>query len=250
MRIIEFKISILDQFLILLYYLLLSIASRSSKVVMNLPYTVAWSPLGMILIHKFVWYRSLSKPFKTPQHVVMYLRDIFLAALIINYSIKEDSYAEMDVISHLWPCYGFIAMTFIFFAAALLLFISTACSHFTGDDDEDVPNYIANDESSSMTCSVSTGILLNTAYYLGFSVLGFMALLREDKGQGIFDLAYIVIAVASCMCAIFMISQLSSLVEWYHTKLLIPQVKNELNTFCLNASRFEIEQLEQTIMNS
>jgi hypothetical protein len=57
-----------------------------------------------------------------------------------------------------------------------------------------------------MSCSVSTAILLNTAYYLGFSILGFMGVLREVKNEGVFDLGYIVIAVSSCMCSIFMLS--------------------------------------------
>ena len=128
----------------------------------------------------------------------------------------------MEPIVHFWPCYGMIAMTFVFFAAGVLLFISTACSHFTGEDDDDGPNYIANDETSQMTCSVSTAILLNTAYYLGFSVLGFMVLLREMKNEEFFDLGYIIIVVSSCMCAVFMLSQLSSIIDWYHTKILIP----------------------------
>jgi hypothetical protein len=129
-----------------------------------------------------------------------------LVFLIVNFSINEDGYAKLDIITQLWPCFGMIAMTFVFFASGILLFISTACNHFTGDEDDDGPNYITNDESASMTCSVSTGILLNTAYYLGFTILGFMALLKEVKGEGILDLAYIVIAVASCMCAVFMVS--------------------------------------------
>jgi hypothetical protein len=129
-----------------------------------------------------------------------------LIALVINYSIRHDGYANLDMISHLWPCYGLIAMTFVFFAAGVLLFISTACNHFTGKDEDDGPNYIINDESASMSCSVSTGILLNSAYYLGFSIFGFMALLRELRDEEIFDLAYIVIAVTSCMCAVFIIS--------------------------------------------
>jgi len=53
---------------------------------------------------------------------------------------------------------------------------------------------------------VSTDILLNTPYFLGFSILGFMSLLRELKKEGFFDLGYIVIAVFSCMCAVFMLS--------------------------------------------
>ncbi len=138
--------------------------------------------------------------------MVKYLTNLFLIALVINYSIRYDGFAKLDVISHLWPCYGLIAMTFVFLAAGILLFISTACNHFTGEDEDDGPSYITNDETASMSCTVSTGILLNTAYYLAFSILGFMALLREIKNEGIFDLAYIVITVASCMCAVFIIS--------------------------------------------
>ena len=64
-----------------------------------------------------------------------------------------------------------------------------------------------------MSCSVSIAILLNSAFYLGFTILGFMALLREVKKEGVFDLGYIVIAVSSCICAIYMLSQLTSIVE-------------------------------------
>ena len=172
-----------------------------------------------------------------------------LIVLVFNYSIRFDGYAIMDVIAHLWPCYGLIAMNFVFFAAGLLLFISTGCNHFTGDDD-DGPSYISNDETAHMSCSVATGILLNTAYYLGLSILGFMILLREIKNEGIFDLGYIIIAVSSCMTAVFMLSQLSSLVDWYHSKILLPLYKNELALFCANITPFEIDLMKQTVFNN
>jgi hypothetical protein len=69
-----------------------------------------------------------------------------IIALIVNYSVREDKYGQMEVIAHLWPCYGLIALTFVFFAAGTLIFMSTACNHFTGDDDYDSrPNYFSND---------------------------------------------------------------------------------------------------------
>lgn len=101
-----------------------------------------------------------------------------------------------------------------------------------------------------MTFSVSTVILLNAAYYLGFSILGFMSLFREFKKDGFFDLGYIVIAVSSCMCAVFMLSQLGSIVDWYYTKILVPQVRNELGVFCSNANASQLELLEQSLINN
>ena len=76
-----------------------------------------------------------------------YITDLMLIALVVNYSVRQDAYATLDVIAHLWPCYAMIAMNFVFFAAGLLLFISTGCNHFTGEDDES-SNYISNDETA------------------------------------------------------------------------------------------------------
>ena len=122
---------------------MLSIASRIHHHETKMPYTVTCAPLGLILLHKFIWYRSIIKPFKTPQHVVKYLTDVMLIALIVNFSIREDGYAHLDAIVHFWPCYGLISITFVFFAAGILVFISTACSYFTGDEDNDSsPSYI------------------------------------------------------------------------------------------------------------
>lgn len=43
------------------------------------------------------------------------------------------------------------------------------------------------EEGALFTCTTSTGLLLNSGYYLGFSIIGFMALLKEVKEESIFE---------------------------------------------------------------
>jgi hypothetical protein len=56
-------------------------------------------------------------------------------ALVLNYSLKLDGYVKFDPIAQLWPCYCLIAISFIFFAAAVLIFISTMCNEFSMIDE-------------------------------------------------------------------------------------------------------------------
>jgi hypothetical protein len=71
-------------------------------------------------------------------------------------------------------------------------------------------------------CTVATGLLIHSGYYLSFSILGFMALLREIKEDGVYSEAYIGITVTGCICAIYVLSQLQSIVDWFNHKILLP----------------------------
>ena len=48
---------------------------------------------------------------------------VLITNLVINFSLKKDKVFDLDVIALLWPCYGFIAITFIFFLGSLLVFL-------------------------------------------------------------------------------------------------------------------------------
>ena len=56
------------------------------------------------------------------------------------------------------------------------------------------------------TCTVATGLMVNSCYFMGFSIVGFMALLKEVKEQGLMEQGYIGIAVSGIICTIFIIS--------------------------------------------
>ena len=78
-----------------------------------------------------------------------------------------------------------------------------------------------------------------------------MSLLRELKlASDIFDLAYIILTVASCIVSIFMLSQLASILDWYHSKILYPQFHNELTLFCQSASPFDLDALENPLYHN
>lgn len=93
-----------------------------------MPYTAACAPLIVLLAQRFIWYQSFIKAFKNPQHIIRYLVQLLLINLAFNFSLKADELINFDVIAILWPCYGLIALSFIFFAASFLLFISSACN--------------------------------------------------------------------------------------------------------------------------
>ncbi len=56
------------------------------------------------------------------------------------------------------------------------------------------------------TCTVASGMLIHAGYYMGFSIIGFMALLKEIKGQEIMEQGYIGVAVTGIICAIYVLS--------------------------------------------
>ena len=110
-----------------------------------------------------------------------YLIYFLLMSLILNYCLKNDGLVNFDVIAQLWPCYGLIALTFIFFAGAFLLFISTLCNEFSVNEEDRIRVSDSIEERQMFTCTVATCLLFHSGYYLAFSIIGFMALLREVK---------------------------------------------------------------------
>jgi hypothetical protein len=56
------------------------------------------------------------------------------------------------------------------------------------------------------TCTVASGMLIHAGYYMGFSIIGFMALLKEIKDEGIMQQGYIGVAVTGIICAIYILS--------------------------------------------
>ena len=56
------------------------------------------------------------------------------------------------------------------------------------------------------TCTVASGMLIHSGYYMGFSIIGFMALLKEIKEQGIMEQGYIGVAVTGIISAIYILS--------------------------------------------
>jgi len=56
------------------------------------------------------------------------------------------------------------------------------------------------------TCTVASALFVHAAYYMGFSIIGFVALLKEIKGQAVMEQGYIGLAVSGIICAIFIIS--------------------------------------------
>ena len=59
-------------------------------------------------------------------------------SLVLNYCLKLDNFLNFDPIAQLWHCCCLIAITFIFFSASVLIFISTMCNEFTMIDDIDI----------------------------------------------------------------------------------------------------------------
>jgi hypothetical protein len=119
-------ISIIDQVMGLLFFLLWCIAMRLHAGA--LPFTAACSPLLLILVQRYIWHRSFLKAFKSPQDVVKYLVQLMIINIVLNFSLQADNLVNFSPIALLWPCYGLIAISFLFFAVSLLLFINAACS--------------------------------------------------------------------------------------------------------------------------
>ena len=69
------------------------------------------------------------------------------------------------------------------FAASILIFISTLCNEFSFMDERRT----GNEGQQMFTCAVATAMMVNAGYYMGFSVVGFVALLREVKGEGLME---------------------------------------------------------------
>jgi hypothetical protein len=102
----------------------------------KLPYTASCGPLLGLLIQRFIWHRSIIKSFYNPLIFLQYMFILLLVALLLNFSIKLDHYYDFDIIALLWPCYGYIAISFIFLIGSILLFIGAACNSLTNPDNE------------------------------------------------------------------------------------------------------------------
>ena len=120
---------ILENVFVLSYLLFVSLAYRLTSQGFQIPYTACCFPFLLVLIQRFLWYRAFFRSFRTPFYFVKFLFQLLVGNLVLNMSIRADEYFNFDVIGLLWPCYGFIAMTFIFFIGGLLLFIGSACNN-------------------------------------------------------------------------------------------------------------------------
>jgi hypothetical protein len=65
-RQIESKITVIDQVMILVLLIMLSISRRLRDSEQRLPYIAGCGSLVVILCQRFIWHRSLTKAFKTP----------------------------------------------------------------------------------------------------------------------------------------------------------------------------------------
>ena len=143
--------------------------------------------------------------------------------------MKMDEFINFDIIAVLWPCYGLIAMTFIFFAASFLLFISSTCTQFSGHANEEINSDLEDSMKGTLfNCTITTGLLLNSGYFLAFSIVGFIALLKDLREEEVFEEGYIGIIVSGFICLIFIGCQLRPLSIWYVHKILKPQISNEI----------------------
>ena len=131
-RLTELKIALLEHFLLFAYLVILALAHH---IPARVPFTGTCIPLGCVLVQRFLWYRSFIKAFRGPGGFVKWVYQVLAVNLAVNLALKWDSYYVFDVIALLWPCYGFIALSFIFFIATLLLFIGSACNEFQNLDD-------------------------------------------------------------------------------------------------------------------
>ena len=168
---------IVEHVLALVYLISLSLAYRLSQNNYRIPYVASTFPLAMLLVFRFIWHKSIIKAFRTPYHFVRFLLHLLLTNLVINLSLSYDSFFDFDSVALLWPCYGLLALTFIFFIAALLLFLGSACSSFSHQATHD-DGFDTDKKDTTFTCGISSILFLHSSHYLASSVLGFMILLQ------------------------------------------------------------------------
>jgi hypothetical protein len=99
--------------------------------------------------------------------------------LVIDISLKVDNYLDIDMIAILWPFYGFIAISFIFFLGGVMLLIGTACNSFAPYEEIIIERNENNSkvEKSTFNLSSTFWILINATSFLALSVVGFIILL-------------------------------------------------------------------------
>jgi hypothetical protein len=61
---------------------------------------------------------------------------VLVIGLVVTLSLKADGFLKLEPIALLWSCYGLIALTLLFFAATLLLFIGIACNQVSDSHNE------------------------------------------------------------------------------------------------------------------
>lgn len=123
---------------------------------------------------------------------------------MLNFCLQADALVSFTPVALLWPCYGLIALTFLFFAVSLLLFISAACSQFTGGDFEVEPE-------QTLTCTTSTAFFLNASFFMAFSIVGFMVLLSIVKDGLVLKSAIIGLAVSALVCVLYIGCQMKTI---------------------------------------
>ena len=177
----ENKIIILENIFLMVFFISLTISKRVHVPKFNIPYTSATFSLFLILVQRFIWYRSIIKAFKTPFKFVKFLFQLLISCLLINLCMTADSLVELDVVALLWPCYGLIAITSMFFIGALLLFIGSLCTTMASRRES---NSFGSGVSAKTQNNQAIGslvitfwIFLNCSFLLIFSVVGFVILL-------------------------------------------------------------------------
>lgn len=183
--------AIVEHVLCLVYLISLALAYRLSQNNFRIPFVATTFPLFLILIFRFIWHKSILKAFRTPYHLVKFLVNLLFVNLIINLSLSYDNFFVFDSVALLWPCYGFLALTFIFFIATLLLFLGSACSSFSRE--ESIGFELDDKKDITFTCGISSLLLLHASHYLTSSVLGFMILLQQVKDGLLFDQGYYIL---------------------------------------------------------
>eukprot|EP00347_Sterkiella_histriomuscorum_P003076 403365681 len=252
----ENKILIFENILIISYLISLSLIKRFRDQGYLIPITASCFSLLLVLIQRFIWYKSVVKSFRTPVSFIKFVFLTFLFCLILNYNLENDEFFDFDIIVLLWPLYGLIAMTFIFFMGSLLLFIGSLCNSFQvqSSDQEyklkiqakvlkekgliqnikqfEQRNKLLVERDQTFTCSVAFWILINCGYFLTFSVIGFLILLKEgrDGSDSISGMqkSYYVLIGYPIFISVFIVLQFQKISTWYYVKVLRPSIVNEL----------------------
>ncbi|CDW73671.1 UNKNOWN [Stylonychia lemnae] len=173
----------------------------------------------------------------------------------------RDGIFEFDVIVLLWPCYGFIAMTFIFFMGSLLLFVGSLCSQHSQNSDEydyhqKYQNQVLRDngikvqegqsrlpeKDQTFSCSVAFWIMSNCGYFLTFSIMGFFILLKQQKEQEIMTKSYYTLIIFPICIASYIAIQYQQICRWYYVKIIRPSIVSELRQQQLEFERNREQQ--------
>lgn len=131
----ESRIQLMEHILILVFCLSFILSNNLKVGSFRIPLTASCFPLVLVLGVRFLFHKSVLKAFKSPVNFLKFIFQFLALNLILNFSLKADDYYSFDAIAFLWPCYGYIAITFIFFIGSFLLFIGAACNSFNSLED-------------------------------------------------------------------------------------------------------------------